>query len=83
MLGPIHRTFEPAELIPHLASAGVGRTVLVQVMDSYADLQAPGAISIYPLVAPRVRPEMNCLCSSWKMMRVGSATSREPAASRL
>ncbi|MFC4121192.1 amidohydrolase family protein [Nonomuraea zeae] len=38
--GPIHRTFEPAELIPQLAAAGVDRTVLVQSMDSYADTDA-------------------------------------------
>ncbi|QFY10709.1 amidohydrolase family protein [Nonomuraea phyllanthi] len=38
--GPIHRTFEPPELIPQLAAAGVERTVLVQAMDSYADTDA-------------------------------------------
>ncbi|MEU8106513.1 amidohydrolase family protein [Nonomuraea muscovyensis] len=38
--GPIHRTFEPDELIPQLAAAGVDRTVLVQSMDSYADTDA-------------------------------------------
>ncbi|MEU8361641.1 amidohydrolase family protein [Nonomuraea sp. NPDC048882] len=38
--GPIFRTFEPAELIPQLAAAGVDRTVLVQSMDSYADTDA-------------------------------------------
>ncbi|MEV1179499.1 amidohydrolase family protein [Nonomuraea sp. NPDC049784] len=38
--GPIHRTFEPEELIPQLAAAGVDRTVLVQSMDSYADTDA-------------------------------------------
>jgi L-fuconolactonase len=38
--GPIFRTFEPEELIPQLAAAGVDRTVLVQSMDSYADTDA-------------------------------------------
>ncbi|NBE94248.1 hypothetical protein FE391_46085 [Nonomuraea sp. KC401] len=38
--GPIFRTFEPAELLPQLAAAGVERTVLVQAMDSYADTDA-------------------------------------------
>ncbi|WP_067169641.1 amidohydrolase family protein [Microtetraspora niveoalba] len=38
--GPIYRTFEPEELIPQLAEAGVDRTVLVQAMDSYADTDA-------------------------------------------
>ncbi|MFC4010371.1 amidohydrolase family protein [Nonomuraea purpurea] len=38
--GPIFRTFEPEELLPQLAAAGVGRTVLVQAMDSYADTDA-------------------------------------------
>ncbi|TYB70286.1 amidohydrolase family protein [Nonomuraea sp. PA05] len=38
--GPIFRTFEPDELIPQLAAAGVDRTVLVQSMDSYADTDA-------------------------------------------
>ncbi|SEH00726.1 L-fuconolactonase [Nonomuraea solani] len=38
--GPIFRTFEPAELVPQLAAAGVDRTVLVQSMDSYADTDA-------------------------------------------
>ncbi|MCG5212869.1 amidohydrolase family protein [Streptosporangium soli] len=38
--GPIHRTFEPAELIPQLAAAGIDRTVLVQSMDSYQDTDA-------------------------------------------
>lgn len=38
--GPIFRTFEPEELIPQLAAAGVERTVLVQSMDSYADTDA-------------------------------------------
>ncbi|SEM24658.1 amidohydrolase family protein [Nonomuraea pusilla] len=39
-LAPICRTFEPEELIPQLAAAGVDRTVLVQSMDSYADTDA-------------------------------------------
>ncbi|MEU6414280.1 amidohydrolase family protein [Microbispora sp. NPDC046933] len=38
--GPIFRTFEPEELIPQLAEAGVDHTVLVQAMDSYADTDA-------------------------------------------
>ncbi|XVQ87826.1 amidohydrolase family protein [Microbispora siamensis] len=38
--GPIYRTFEPEELIPQLAEAGVDHTVLVQAMDSYADTDA-------------------------------------------
>ncbi|GAA2874163.1 amidohydrolase family protein [Streptosporangium fragile] len=38
--GPIHRTFEPEELLPQLAAAGVERTVLVQAADSYADTDA-------------------------------------------
>ncbi|MEV4799877.1 amidohydrolase family protein [Nonomuraea sp. NPDC049421] len=38
--GPIFRTFEPPELLPQLAEAGVDRTVLVQAMDSYADTDA-------------------------------------------
>ncbi|WP_248964074.1 amidohydrolase family protein [Sphaerisporangium perillae] len=38
--GPIYRTFEPEELIPQLAAAGVDRTVLVQAADSYADTDA-------------------------------------------
>jgi L-fuconolactonase len=36
----IRHTFEPAELAPQLAAAGVDRTVLVQAMDSYADTDA-------------------------------------------
>ncbi len=38
--GPIYRTFEPEELVPQLAAAGIDRTVLVQAMDSYADTDA-------------------------------------------
>ncbi|MEV0621574.1 amidohydrolase family protein [Nonomuraea sp. NPDC050404] len=38
--GTIFRTFEPDELVPQLAAAGVDRTVLVQSMDSYADTDA-------------------------------------------
>ncbi|MEV5498306.1 amidohydrolase family protein [Nonomuraea fuscirosea] len=38
--GPIFRTFEPEELLPQLAAAGVDRTVLVQSMDSSADTGA-------------------------------------------
>ncbi|PRX52733.1 L-fuconolactonase [Nonomuraea fuscirosea] len=38
--GPIFRTFEPEELLPQLAAAGVDRTVLVQSMDSAADTGA-------------------------------------------
>jgi len=35
--GPLYRTFEPSELEPQLATAGVDKTVIVQSMDSYAD----------------------------------------------
>ncbi len=35
--GPIYRTFEPAELEPQLAAAGVDKTVLVQAANSFAD----------------------------------------------
>lgn len=35
--GPIYRAFEPSELEPQLAAAGVDRTVLVQSANSYAD----------------------------------------------
>ena len=37
--GPIARTFEPAELEPQLAPAGVTHTVLVQSANSYADTE--------------------------------------------
>ena len=37
MGGPICRNFEPPELIPQLAAAGVDATVVVQAMDSAAD----------------------------------------------
>ena len=37
--GPIARTFEPAELAPQLAPAGVTHTVLVQSANSYADTE--------------------------------------------
>lgn len=36
-LAPIHRTFEPPELAPQLAAAGIDYTVLVQAANSYAD----------------------------------------------
>ncbi len=35
--GPIYRAFSPSELEPHLAAAGIDRTVLVQAANSYAD----------------------------------------------
>lgn len=35
--GPLYRTFQPEELVPQLARAGVDRTVLVQAADSEAD----------------------------------------------
>ncbi len=35
--GPIYRTFEPAELEPQLAAAGVDKTVLVQAANSFED----------------------------------------------
>lgn len=35
--GPIYRTFEPAELAPQLAAAGIDRTVLVQSACSFED----------------------------------------------
>lgn len=38
--GPLFRTFEPAELEPQLARAGVTATVVVQAMDSYEDTDA-------------------------------------------
>jgi len=37
--GPIARTFEPPELAPQLAPAGVAHTVLVQSANSYADTE--------------------------------------------
>lgn len=36
-----------------------------------------------PFVEPRVRPETNCFCKVKNTMSTGSATSTEPAASRL
>jgi L-fuconolactonase len=38
--GPIYRTFEPDELAPQLAAAGIDRTVLVQAANSFADTDA-------------------------------------------
>lgn len=38
--GPIYRTFEPEELAPQLAAAGIDRTVLVQSANSFADTDA-------------------------------------------
>ncbi len=38
--GPIYRTFEPAELAPQLAAAGVDRTVLVQSACNFEDTEA-------------------------------------------
>ena len=38
--GPIYRTFEPAELEPQLAAAGVDRTVLVQAANNFEDTEA-------------------------------------------
>jgi L-fuconolactonase len=35
--GPLYRTFQPEELAPQLARAGVSRTVLVQAADNHAD----------------------------------------------
>jgi len=35
--GPLYRTFQPEELVPQLARAGVDRTVLVQAADNEAD----------------------------------------------
>jgi len=35
--GPLYRTFQPEELVPQLARAGVQRTVLVQAADNHAD----------------------------------------------
>jgi len=37
--GPIYRTFEPPELAPQLAAAGIDRTILVQSANSYADTE--------------------------------------------
>ena len=37
--GPNCRTFEPPDLEPQLAPAGVTHTVLVQAADSYADTE--------------------------------------------
>ncbi len=39
MSGPICRTFEPPELEPQLAPAGVTHTILVQAANSYADTE--------------------------------------------
>jgi L-fuconolactonase len=36
-LAPLYRDFEPADLEPHLARAGIGATVLVQAADSLAE----------------------------------------------
>src|SRR5689334_18767241 len=36
-LGPIYRTFEPADLHPLIKQAGIDRTVLVQSANSYED----------------------------------------------
>ncbi len=38
--GPIYRTFEPAELAPQLAAAGVDRTVLVQAACNFEDTES-------------------------------------------
>jgi L-fuconolactonase len=38
--GPIYRSFQPDELAPQLAAAGVDRTVLVQAANSFADTDA-------------------------------------------
>ena len=38
--GPIYRTFEPAELAPQLAAAGIDRTVLVQSACNFEDTEA-------------------------------------------
>src|SRR5262245_59813722 len=39
-VGPINRTFEPAELEPQLRAAGIEQTVLVQSANSFADTDA-------------------------------------------
>ncbi len=38
--GPIHRSFEPAELEPQLRASGIDRTVLVQAANSLEDTEA-------------------------------------------
>ena len=38
--GPIYRAFEPAELGPQLAAAGIDRTVLVQAANNFEDTEA-------------------------------------------
>ncbi len=38
-LAPIHRDFLPADLAPHLAAAGIDRTVLVQAADTVAETE--------------------------------------------
>ncbi len=43
--GPIYRTFEPAELEPQLAAAGVERTVLVQSACNFEDTEAMLALA--------------------------------------
>jgi L-fuconolactonase len=63
--GPIARTFEPPELAPQLALAGVTHTVLVQSANSYADTEymfemaatypwIGGVVGWVPLLFPEV-----------------------------
>ncbi|GAA4097226.1 amidohydrolase family protein [Nonomuraea soli] len=44
-LGVLHRTYAPADLLPHLEAAGVERTVLVQAADSLDDTEAMLALA--------------------------------------
>jgi len=46
-----------------------------------ADIRSSGGA--HPFVAPRVRPDTNCFCRAKNTIRVGRATSTEPADSRL
>ncbi len=46
-------------------------------------LPGSGIDRAHPLVAPSVRPETNCFCSRKKTIRVGIATTTDPAATRL
>jgi L-fuconolactonase len=43
--GPIFRSFGPADLEPELGAAGIGRTVIVQAIDTLADTDAMLAVA--------------------------------------
>jgi L-fuconolactonase len=68
-LGPIHRAMEFDELAPHLASAGIDRTVLVQSGDNHDDTD-------YMLEMAAAHPEIGAVVAWLPLQRPDEAAER-------